>query len=272
MTFDARERSLRDGRPLRLYEFAYGPATWRYASGDRDQFLLVQTWRSLTGGIIDEGIRQSGDPSSDALTITVPPDLPVVALLRTLPPTEEIAVVVRDVHVGDGEARVCWVGSLVDAKRRGEAVELACENLLASMARGGLSLGWERSCPYAVYDHNCRKNRADYRTTASLIAVTGTTVEAGAFGAHPDTWFPGGYIEWETPEGAFERRFIKAQSGGVLTLLGGTPGLPVGLTVDAYAGCDRSAQTCVDKFDNIDNFGGFSMLPGKSPFDGTLVF
>lgn len=272
MTFDAREHSRDAGQPLRLYEFAYGPTAWRYTSGDRDVTVLAQQWQSLTGGIQDEGIRQSGDTASDGLVITVPTDLALVRLMRALPPTEEIAVVVRDVHRGDGDARVSWVGSLMDAKRRGLGVELTCESLLASMARGGLTLAWERSCPYAVYDHNCRINKAVFRVDGTLLTVGGATVEAGAFGAYADGWFAGGFIEWETEQGVIERRFVKAHAGPVLTLLGGTPALSVGQTVSAYAGCDRRAQTCLDKFGNLDNHGGFAMLPGKSPFDGTLVF
>jgi hypothetical protein len=38
-----------------------------------------------------------------------------------------------------------------------------------------------------------------------------------------------------------------------------------GDTVDAYAGCDGRAETCRDKFDNIDNFLGFPFTPQENP-------
>lgn len=273
MTFDLRERSLDDGQPIRLYEFIHGQTAWRYCSGDRDQFVQTKTWASLAGGITDSGVRQSGDPTSDALTIEAPGDLPVVDLFRAAPPTEEVVVTVRTLHSGDPEALVTWSGSLSDANRRGlDRVELVCQSLLASMARGGLSLSWERACPYATYDHNCGANRELFKTSGTLLTVGGATVEAAAFGAHPDGWFTGGFIEWTTATGVRERRFVKAHAGPVLTLLGGSAGLSVGLAVDAYAGDDRSAATCRDKFGNLDNHGGMPSLPGKSPFDGDLVF
>lgn len=273
MTFEARERSVDDGKPIQLFEFAHGLTTWRYGSADRDITLGAFTWRTLVGGIGDSGIRQSGDAASDALTITAPADLPVVDLFRSLPPTTEVAVTVRSLHFGDTEARVTWVGSLSEVKRRGiDRVEMSCESLLASMSRGGLSLGWERNCPYATYDHNCRVNRDLFRVDTTLTNVTGATVSSSAFALKPDGWYAGGFIEWLSAPGVTERRFVKAHAGIVLTLLGGTPGLAVDTAVSAFAGDDRRAQTCLDKFNNLDNHGGLPSLPGKSPFDGDLVF
>ena len=35
--------------------------------------------------------------------------------------------------------------------------------------------------------------------------------------------------------------------------------------MDAYPGYDGSPATCVDKFDNLDNFVGFPYIPSKNP-------
>lgn len=271
MTFEGREYSLAEGQPIALYEFAHGVTTWRYSSADRSIITGAQTWLSIPGGVRDEGIRQSGDPASDALTILAPADLPVVRLFRGLPPTTEVAVVVRFMHAGDAELSPAWVGSITQVNRRGvDRVEIVCDSLVASMQRGGLAIGYERSCPYALYDHNCKVNRDLFRVDATLSGALGTTIEAAAFGTVPDGWFAGGYVEWQSAPGVTERRFIKAHAGTVLTLLGGAQGMAPGTPVSAYAGCDRTAQTCLDKFNNLDNHGGFPSLPGKSPFDGEL--
>lgn len=273
MTFEARERSLAAGQPIRLYEFTHGVTTWRYCTADRSIQTGAQTWLSIAGGVIDEGIRQSGDAASDTLNIRAPADLPVVRLYRTLPPTTEVAVVVRDMHYGDDEQRVSWVGSISQVNRDApDRVEIVCENLLASLNRGGLGLTYERNCPYATYDHNCRVNRDLFRVDTTLSGAGGATVEAAAFASHVDGWYAGGFIEWQSAPGVTERRFIKAHVGVRLTLLGGTAGLAEGAPVSAYAGDDRTAKTCRDKFNNLPNFGGYPMLPGKSPFDGDLLW
>jgi hypothetical protein len=55
-------------------------------------------------------------------------------------------------------------------------------------------------------------------------------------------------------------------------MFGLADGLYYGLAVNAYPGCNRTTTECVDKFDNLDNYGGVPDLPGKSPFDGDPVF
>jgi hypothetical protein len=53
-------------------------------------------------------------------------------------------------------------------------------------------------------------------------------------------------------------------------------GLPtqmeVGNTISAFPGCRRTIDDCVNKFNNLDNFGGFPHSPGRNPFDGQPVF
>lgn len=271
MTFDTRERSIDDGQPIRLYEFTHGLTAWRYCTADRTITTGAQKWLSIAGGVSDEGIRQSGDATADALTIRAPADLPVVRLFRGLPPTTEVAVVIRDMHAGDSEQPVVWVGSIAQINREGvDRVAILCDDLVASFERGGLAVSYERGCPYALYDHNCRVNRDLFRVDTTLIAAAGTTIESAAFAGKPDGWFAGGFVEWQSAPGVTERRFVKSHVGTSLELLGGAAGFAVGTAVSAYAGCDRTGQTCAAKFNNIDNFGGYPSLPGKSPFDGDL--
>ena len=60
MSFDSRERSLAAGTPVRYYEFRRGVMRWLYNSSDRDISVGTQVFRSVRGGISDNGIRQSG--------------------------------------------------------------------------------------------------------------------------------------------------------------------------------------------------------------------
>ena len=57
-----------------------------------------------------------------------------------------------------------------------------------------------------------------------------------------------------------------------MTLLGGSYSLLVGTSVYGYIGCQRTAQYCNDVVGNLDNYGGFEQMPGRSPFDGNPVF
>lgn len=271
MTHDLRERSRADGQPIRLYDFQRGVLRWTYCGADRDIAYGGLTY--LAKAINDDGIRQSGETSADALTITAPWDIEVVRPFRGVPPSAEIGVTVRDMHYGETEAIVSWVGSISTVKRPApNKCEIVCQSLSASMDRSGLTLSWSRNCPFNVFDASCKADRNAYKVAATVQDLTGAAVSSGTFASRPDGWFSGGYIEWDIGSGEIERRGIEDHAGSTLNLLGGSDGVSLGLAVTAYPGCSRVIQVCNDKFNNSINYGGIWHMPGKSPFDGTPIF
>lgn len=272
MSFESREASRSDGQPVRLYLFELGVGNrWGFAAADR-----AVTHQSVTykpSAISDDGIRLTGEASADTLRITAPADLAPAALFRATPPAEEVFVTLRDTHWGEPDApasaRVVWVGTISSVRwPQDDRCELVCESLSASMRRPGLRLTYQRSCPHSVYDTECGVDRALHRVSATIMALDGASITHNAAGAGT---YAGGFVEW-TAGGRTERRGIDAESGQVLTLLGGTHGLALGATVMLYQGCDQTSATCHNRFNNMDNFGGFRHMPGKSPFDGDPAF
>lgn len=268
--FDTRETSLSDGQPVRLYEFAIGATTWRHAAADTDLEFEGQTYAAEQ--LTDDGVRQTGESNPDELVITGPAVLPVALLFRSVPPAVEVDVVVRNAHFGEAETIVAFTGTVISVRRSGEErAELRCQTLSSSFARPGLRLGWERGCPHALYDDNCRVDREMFRTNGVVSALDGVTIQAAAFAGQVDGWFAGGYVEWSA--GAYlEQRLVTSHVGDSLTLMGGTDGLEVGIAASAFPGCARTIQVCNDKFGNLENYGGVPHMPGKSPFDGDPVF
>ncbi len=47
---------------------------------------------------------------------------------------------------------------------------------------------------------------------------------------------------------------------------GTTTSLKLGDTVDLILGCDNTYTTCLNKFNNLINFGGFMFLPATNPY------
>ncbi len=272
MTFEARESSLHEGQPIRLYEFRRGVTMrWRYTNADRDISHMLESWQAVT--ITDDGIRQTGETSADEIVITVPHNLAIAQLYRGVPPSDEIGVILRDAHFDEPESHVAWQGTIVNVGWPGEErAEIRCEPLSGSMARPGLRLGYERGCPYAVYDLHCGLDPLDWRISDEVTVVDGVTIAADAWDALPDGWFDGGYIEWPIGPAEVERRGISRHEGATLRLLRGTHGLADGMTVHAHPGCARTVLVCHNKFGNLPQYGGFPHLPGKSPFDGDPVF
>lgn len=138
------------------------------------------------------------------------------------------------------------------------------------MNRNALRLSYERNCPHVIFDRRCGLSRALYRREATVLQKDGLWVEVS--GVDEAFSLSGGMLEWTTTEGITERRAVERQTGRVLALLSGTAGLSVGQTVALYPGCGQTRAMCQSLFQNLDNFGGFPHMPGKSPFENNQFF
>ncbi|WP_373388978.1 phage BR0599 family protein [Pseudomonas alcaligenes] len=273
MSFNSREFSLASGRPVRLYQFSRGVLHWSYNSSDRDVAHQNQIFRALRGGISDDGIRQGGGDNVRNLRILAPADLEVAQFYRGIPPSDAIDLVIYDRHVGEEEFRVSWVGEIQSvAWPAVDRCQIVCNPETVSMGQQGLRLCWERPCPHALYEHNCRANRDDFRVDGTITSMDGAMIHSAAFATKPAGWFSAGYLEWSLGANVWERRAIEGNLGTGLLVFGGTSGLELDMQVRAYAGCDQLLQTCSDKFHNHLNYGGIFHLPRRSPFDGNPIF
>ena len=271
MTFDSKERSNYDGVPTTLYEFSLGLTYWRYAASEEDVIVDGETYKATA--IVNDGYSSSGNPTTDDMTIRINAFAEVTQLYVGTPPSEQVRLRVRTVHLGEAEAPVFWAGHVKSGKQV-SSVEFAfvCNSLLSTLNRNGLRLSWGRGCPHALYDRSCRVNPADYATTVSIESLVGNALTSTAFVALGDGYLSGGFLSFTGSHGATERRAIKAHVGETITLLGPADGLSNGMVITVYPGCNRITSTCQSKFDNLANYGGFPHLPTKSPFDGDPIF
>ena len=268
------------GRPICLYEFAWGDTAYRYTSADRvielgfeaDGETPIQ-WNPIA--ISDNGFSQ-GSGQQD-FTVTMPRNNPIVDLFRQTPPSTPIVLTCRRFHKDDPdeEATVYWMGTVANVKTK-DAVTAEVLGLAISSTfrRTGLRLCWSVSCPHALYDNGCKVDKSLFKTDTTITALTGTTVKVDSIGAFAGEQYQGGFLEWiATDEGTVDRRGIESYEGTtVFTLLGTTDRLEVGQAVTIYLGCDLTPQVCDGTFDNLANYGGFDFMAKKSPFDGNPVF
>lgn len=271
MSFDSHEISIADGKPVRLYLFERGTLKWGHTSADRNIVYEGVTYRA--GGVSDDGIRQSGETSADAFTVKGPASMEVAQLYRTLPPSAQVFLTVFDLHHQELLGRMRWTGSIQAVGwPEPDRCEIVCQSWEAALEETGLRQTYARGCPHSLYDHRCGVNKAAFKVTAILSAVTAVTVSAAVFDGFADGYFTGGFLEFELGGGEVERRGIETHVGAVLGLLDLAVDLAVGMTVSVYPGCNRTIAVCNSKFGNKDNYGGQPHLPGKSPFSGDPVF
>lgn len=271
MTYDARERSAQDGRPVEIYTWARGATLWRFTSADRDQVVAGDTYASHV--IRRNSIEQGSEMNRSALKLTVPRDFPIAELYRVAPPTEVVAVTLRRFHAGDGELATLWTGRVVNVAWSDDLSQatITHEPIYTSLRRTGLRRLYGRLCPHVLYGPACRADRDEFGVLGAVVTVGPATASAPEWAAFPAGYFDGGYLEW--PEGGgLERRFIVAHSGDTLTLDRRAPGLAQAALATAYPGCEHTLAACQSKFDNVPNYGGQPFIPEKSPFGGDPVY
>jgi uncharacterized phage protein (TIGR02218 family) len=271
-SFDDLEISLAQGRPVRLYQFSRGPLFWRYVSGTVAVIQNTFSFEPVDGGIIDDGIRQTGQTTPDQLTITAPADLAVAQLYRIAPPSETVQLTVFARHDGADDYLVSWSGDIREVKwPELDRCSIICAPLSNRMEMTGLRLTWDRACPHALYSSSCGVSAALWKVDAQLHNLDGQTLQTPTAALYPDGYFTAGYVEWPGVGGVYERRGIERHAGTALTLIGGTAGISAGATLRLYPGCTQTTAGCI-QFDNLLNFGGIPHLAGTSPFDGNNPF
>jgi uncharacterized phage protein (TIGR02218 family) len=266
MTFATYEESVEDGRPIRFYRFTLGATVWRYTSADEDLTIGGELWKRRP--ISDDGIKQTGDATTDALNITGPNNIGPVVIYMSGAPQTPIKVEVIESHVGLTVLRVIYVGEVVqvNSNRPGSAV-ITCQSLSASMRRQGLRLGWSRTCDYAHYDPlTCKVSKAAFAVAAVVQSVNGFVVTMDVTGPG-NGFFTGGFAEWVHPVRGFHAVTIESHTGAQMTMFDDTSDMHEGMQLTLYPGCARTEAAC-RVFNNILNYGGCSKMPGKSPFDG----
>jgi hypothetical protein len=277
------------GQPIELFEFIRNSGGedyfWRYNGSDRNVWHNSVEWKAVP--IRHDAIRLSSEAQSTTLVITMPIEEEFCQQLRyfgTLP-SDTVWLRLRRAHVGDitdtdsmtptvGDALITWIGTVNGILQVDEVeAKITCAMLAASFQRGGLRYGYQRNCPHVLYATNtCKVVKEVFQIDSEVTAISGLTISGDNFALKPDGWFSGGFMEYRLPSGMLERRMIVSHAGDQITVIGVPAGLEVGDTISAFAGCDRIVDTCVNKFNNLGNFGGFPHTPGRNPFDGQPVF
>ena len=116
-------------------------------------------------------------------------------------------------------------------------------------------------CNWRLYEGTtCKAVPSTYARTGALTAVENTYVEAAIFATEANDWFTFGKVQVGS-----EVRMVTGHDGTRLNISAPFRSAAVGDTATAWAGCDRQEETCDDKFDNLENFGGFPHIPKRNP-------
>lgn len=277
-----------------LYEFSLNGRYWRYTSNSENVIDTIgNVWEACP--ISDDGVKQSGESSADALNITSSIDTVPARLFMYAPPSRMMEIVkyraefdpkpiVTDITGTSSTPEnrvlpvknklVTYVGEVSQCSFAGNpgTASFTCETLSATMRRQGLRLPWQRQCPHAIYDPTtCKLDKTSRGVSTTITSINGSTVVVASVGTVPNGHFSGGSIEFVHPVKGPESLGIESSSTTSLVIFGSTIELWAGMAVTIFPGCNQSPDRC-KFYGNYLNYGGFERLPGKSPFNGDPVF
>ena len=268
MTFQVQEESVEAGRPIELYEFTIGAEVIRYTSAENDHIPPFNANTFFSRAISRNNPSVTTEDRRQTLELMLPTDDDLARRFIDVPPGPEVTLEVTRYHVGDTEAYIIWQGKIIGAAytQEGGACMLSGVTDEAAFSRPIPRFKYQGLCNHVLYDTLCTVVRTSFKYTAVVSAVVGNTITVTGLSANGADWAVGGYVD----NGASDFRMVVDQSGDTLTLFLPFGTSPLGSSVDVYAGCDHTIDTCNTKFTNSVNYGGFPFVPTFNPFERGL--
>jgi uncharacterized phage protein (TIGR02218 family) len=261
-----------------LYRFVENNGAFVYTVTSSDQLETYnagfgsETYMPLAIG--RDEVQAKGEMAKQNLTLSFPIDNTVARRWFAASVDFPLTVTIFSKSVADG-VEIEWKGRLSSVSPKKNQIDFIFESVFTSMRRIGLRQTYQITCPHALYSKGCNLNKEDWDVSWAVSLVVNNVVTMPGAAGYVDGYFTSGIFE--DMNGTL--RFITSHVGSQITLIRPINDLITrvatlgysGLVCRIFPGCDRSAQTCNSKFNNILNHGGFPFMPKKNPFGGTSI-
>jgi uncharacterized phage protein (TIGR02218 family) len=249
------------GSPVELYTVQRGTQVWRLTSADAPQtisgIVFTPSWLKRST------IEQKQDTPGIQFTLTVHLDSPLGQALL-IQATDPITVTLQRLQSSGTPIKPVILGEVLSVKFSDDTAELTVATIEHRFKRQIPAVLLGRTCSWSVYSSSCGANPANFSHDATITVVAWPIITVTVvFGTTAD-YYTAGFLT--TSDGS-RYTIAKHAATGDLTIWGSEPatGFNVSDVVTVYAGCDKLRATCLAKFNNLENFGGFADLPTKDP-------
>ena len=288
MTYLAQEESLQDGQPVELYRFSNDEATFLFTSGQTPVVFNTETY--LPTPISRTSTEATSTDVETSVEIVMPSTEDFVRRYINSIPASQDSLTVYRLHSTDGgtpEVIVFFTGIVASVTFAGERAKIQIERGANSLDQVIPKQSYRTNCNHILYDSRCTVDVGTFSLLADVTAITqggfvidisagtntvpATGLQLSAQLTADATYFNLGHME----RGGEEFRMVQSigDLGGNaarLSLLVPFETLSVGTVLRLAAGCSHTFNTCVTKFSNIDNFGGFPFVPRVNPHENLL--
>jgi uncharacterized phage protein (TIGR02218 family) len=272
MTIDTVELSVEDRKVLFLYEFRLSAFTYYYAGSSKNVIYQGKTW--LAEDIKHGKIRSSTSPDSQNTSVDVSAESLIAQLYRVTPPSERVTLTILNYDPGEDDSAVEWKGVLSSHNFSESKLNFTVQSIRNSALMQGLRKKQSHQCPHHLYGPGCNLVRNDFLVNGNVAAIAGNQINVPDYAGFGDGYFAGERIGWTSALGLPVLRLItQSDNLGNLTILHSLSDLALGTPVSAAPACDKSLDTCLNRFaDNTDNFGGFAYYREKNVLNGSTAF
>lgn len=141
--------------------------------------------------------------------------------------------------------------------------EFVCKDKLVLLEEPWPIYTYKPSCPYSVYDAQCRASKSGRSVNDTVYDVTDSGMTIGAVtGGFTGNAFRFGMMTFTTGANAGHARMVKSNGSSTISLVAPFPADPApGDAFTLLQGCDKSLDMCVARFNNRQHFGGFPFIP-----------
>jgi uncharacterized phage protein (TIGR02218 family) len=159
--------------------------------------------------------------------------------------------------------RTGWIGNIIRTAEGQYKTEL--RGLTQALSQGILRT-YSVGCDAELFDDRCRATPVFLSSGSVTVAHSRRAFQVGVGDIPTITNAPGGKITWTSGLNAGYVMEIKSYISLQVELYLPMPAdITVGDTFDFSPGCNKQRSTCIDSYNNIDNFRGFAtFVPGQN--------
>jgi hypothetical protein len=155
-----------------------------------------------------------------------------------------------------------WSGRVLEVIANPKSIEVKCDSIFTTLRQAGLPAKVSLTCRHTLYSYGCNVIRESFVENFTVVSITSATFTVNTL-AKPNHYYTAGIAELNG-----QLRYILSQIGQTVKLANPFTGIQSG-NLKLYPGCNKTSTDCLNKFNNLDNFGGFPSIPQKNPFDST---
>lgn len=269
MTFEAQEEGF--GQPVELYEFTL-TINQKFFLTSNDEPITFNSNVYIPQQMQRQAVEQNTEMERQELKIDIQRDAEVLESFVGFPPTQIMTLTIYRTHLNDlsNEFVVVWKGRVLTIEWSGSQASIACEPVFTSLKRPGLRRKFSSQCPHIHYGLECKVDEIAFRTFGTISVIAGNIVTAPEWAVTGVGFYDGGYLQFDD---IHFRTVLDDDGAGNITIVTPMPtDLVIGSSVAAFPGCAHDLADCKDRYDNVDNYGGFPYSPDRNPFGGTILY